>query len=70
MTGKEHMHVMRDTRTMLDGLGKDKASFGAMYTDSYGRQQPAYALPKDLTITLVSGYDVVRRHQISVIRPA
>ena len=35
-----------------------------MYQDSYGREFPMFALPKDLTITLVSGYDVVRRHAI------
>ena len=64
LTGKEHKHVMRDIETMLNELQIDRPSFGLMYLDSYGRSQPMFSLPKDLTITLVSGYSVVIRHRI------
>lgn len=33
-------------------------------SEPYGRHQPAYRLPKDLTLTLVSGYSVSLRHKI------
>ena len=55
---------MRDIREVLEQLGKDVLSFEQMSPDSYGRPQPAFALPKDPTITLVSGYNVVMCHSI------
>lgn len=64
LTGKEHKDVLYDIRNMLDKLEKHWAPFSAQYKDSTGRTLPMFALPKDLTITLVSGYDVVRRHAI------
>ena len=63
-TGKEHRSVLRDIRTMLEQLGKDVNSFVQMSQDSYGRAQPVFNLPKDLTLTLVSGYSVPMRHAI------
>ena len=64
LTGKEHFNVRRDIVSMLKQLGKDALSFEGMSTDAYGRPLPVYCLPKDLTITLVSGYNVVMRHRI------
>ncbi|MBU0917933.1 MAG: Rha family transcriptional regulator [Gammaproteobacteria bacterium] len=64
LTGKRHDHVMRDIRNMLEELGEDAPKFGAMFPDAYERPQPGFVLPKDLTITLVSGYSVVMRHRI------
>ena len=58
LTGKQHAHVMRDIRTMLEALGKDVPSFGAIYQDAYGRDQTEYRLDRELTMTLVSGCDV------------
>lgn len=68
LTGKEHRHVMRDAREMLEQLGEDVSSFGQMSPDAYGRPQPVLNLPKDLTLTLVAGYSVPLRHHI-VTRP-
>lgn len=64
LTGKEHKHVLADVRKMLGDLGLTSAEFSADLPDNYGRLQPAFVLPKDLTLTLVSGYDVVMRHRI------
>lgn len=64
LTGKDHRNVMRDIRAMLEALGQDVLSFEQMSPDSYGRQQPVFNLPKDLTLTLVAGYNVTLRHRI------
>lgn len=64
LTGKRHDNVMRDARSMLEALGLDLLSFEGMSSDAYGRPQPVFNLPKDLTITLVSGYSVPMRHRI------
>lgn len=64
LTGKEHAHVMRDIRTMLDVLKKDASSFGGIYRDSYGREKPCFNLDRELTMTLVSGYDIPLRHRV------
>lgn len=61
---KRHDHVLRDARAMLDGLKIDQPTFGAIFFDAYKREQPCLSLPKDLTLTLVSGYNVVLRKRI------
>ena len=65
LTGKEHKNVLADIRLMLNGLGIQSAEFSADYKDTRGRVQECFNLPKDLTLTLVTGYDVVRRHRIN-----
>lgn len=64
LTGKRHGDVIRDTRAMLDALGDDadlrhvqEAKDGRGYTASI-------SLPKDLTLTLVAGYNVKLRKRI------
>lgn len=64
LTGKDHKHAMADIRTMLDDLGERSAEFSAHPPDSYGRSQPVFNLPKDLTITLVAGYSTPMRFKI------
>ncbi len=64
LTGKNHADMMRDIRRMLDDLGEDVSSFAEMSPDSYGRPQPVFNLPKDLTITLVAGYSTPLRFKI------
>lgn len=68
LTGKQHQHVMADIRHMLGELGLMYVEFST-YIQVPGpnggvRQSPIYSLPKDLTITLVSGYSVPMRHKI------
>lgn len=64
ITGKEHGHVMRDIRTMLDELGIDESKFGAIYVDAQNRQKPCYFLPEEEMLTLVTGYRTVLRRAI------
>lgn len=64
LTGKLHTNVLRDIRAMLQALGQAELSFESSYTDSTGRALPMFALPKDLTLTLVTGYNVVLRNRI------
>lgn len=56
LTGKDHKHVLYDTRCMFLQLGLTSADFSANLPDAYGRSRQVYRLPKDLTLTLVSGY--------------
>jgi phage regulator Rha-like protein len=64
LTGKEHKNVLADVRNMLEQLGMHSAEFSAQYKDSTGRSLLCFNLPKDLTITLVSGYSIPMRHRI------
>lgn len=61
---KQHAHVMRDIRAMLDGLEMGQSNFGSTYTDAQGKVRECYELPKDLTLTLVAGYNVKLRKRI------
>ena len=61
---KRHDHVLRDVRGMLSELDVTGPNFGGSYTDGSGRSLPCFHLPKDLTLTLVSGYNVVLRKRI------
>lgn len=56
LTGKEHKHVRRDIEKMLVDLEEDGSKFGRIYQDAYGREQNEYALPKNLTMNLITGY--------------
>lgn len=65
LTGKDHKHVLTDVRTMLEQLNIKAAGFSATLLDpKTGQSGPVFSLPKDLTITLVSGYSVPMRHRI------
>lgn len=64
LTGKEHSNVMRDIRNMLEALKKDALSFEGIYLDAYGREKPCFNLDSELTLTLVSGYDIPLRHRV------
>ncbi|MFE3839412.1 phage antirepressor KilAC domain-containing protein [Pseudogemmobacter sonorensis] len=61
---KQHQHVRRDIDAMCEGLKVDASSFGHIYRDARNREQTEYLLPKDLTLTLVAGYNVVLRKRI------
>ncbi|WP_102867865.1 Rha family transcriptional regulator [Pseudovibrio exalbescens] len=64
LTGKRHSHVVRDILTMLDRLGEDADNFVAHYKDTMNRTQKEYILPRNLTSTLVAGYDVKMRKAV------
>lgn len=68
LTGKQHAHVMRDIRAMLDQLEQNpKLDFvckTTTYTAETGQSYPMYELDKNATICLVAGYDAVVRMAI------
>lgn len=65
LTGKRHSNVLRDARKMLDNLQLERKSFLSFdHSGANGRRIEYFFLTKDLTLTLVSGYDVVMRHKI------
>lgn len=64
LTGKEHKHVIRDIRAMLEAL-KDGPDLGHVRETKDTRGYTAEIhLDRDLTLTLVSGYDIVLRNRI------
>lgn len=64
LTGKQHQHVMRDIRALLD-QGVDASNFGlTSYTDKSNRQSPCYTLTKKGCLILASGYDALLREKI------
>lgn len=72
LTGKQHAHVMRDTRNMLEALGKDVSNFGSIFKDASKRSQEEFNLPKRETLILVSSRVLCcsLRVAYSVFRPA
>ena len=64
LTGKQHKDVLYDTRKMFEGLEIDSADFSAQYKDRTGRTLPMFNLDKELTLTLVAGYNVKLRNAI------
>ena len=68
LTGKQHAHVMRDIRAMLDTLSQnpnlDFACESTTYFAETGRAYPQYELDKAATLCLVAGYDAVVRMRI------
>ncbi|MBK0415190.1 phage regulatory protein/antirepressor Ant [Chromobacterium haemolyticum] len=64
---KRHDHVMRDIRNMLVELYGEVGvpKFGDTHRNPQnGQEYPIFQLPKDLTLTLVAGYNVVLRNRI------
>lgn len=64
ITGKQHAHVMRDIRVLLD-QGVTESNFGlSEYKDVTGRTLPCYSLTKKGCLILASGYDALLREKI------
>lgn len=66
LTDKEHRNVVRDFKTMCEQLNIDVLSFERIYFDSLNRQQIEYLLDYELTMILITGYNV--RLRAAVIR--
>lgn len=64
LTDKRHDNVARDIILMLNSLELDILNFEGIYFDSMNRQQVEYLLDKDLTLTLVAGYNTKLRYLI------
>lgn len=64
ITGKQHAHVMRDIRAILE-QGVDESNFGLVeYRDAKGETRPCYNLTKTGCLILASGYSAVLRERI------
>lgn len=64
LTGKQHKHVIRDIRAMLDALA-DGPDLGHVHEDRDGRgYTTCFHLDKELTETLVTGYSIPLRHKV------
>lgn len=64
---KRHGHVLRDIEQMLQDIAEPKfglSDFLSSYTDSTGRSLKEYRLPKDLTVTLITGYRADLRYKV------
>lgn len=64
---KRHDHVLRDIEKMLADI--DAPNFGAVdfqaqYQDGKGEWRKEYRLPKDLTVTLITGYRADLRYKV------
>lgn len=65
LTGKEHRNVMRDTQVMFKQLEISDSGYAQNWLHPQnGQTYIEYALPKDLTICLVSGYNAQIRLKI------
>ena len=66
LTGKEHAHVLRDTRNMLIELYEGGVTnFGDTYINQQnGQSYPIYQLPKREALILTSGYSIKQRAAI------
>lgn len=64
LTGKQHAHIMRDIRTLLD-QGVAESNFGlGSYSDANNQNRPCYNLTKKGCLILASGYDAKLRERI------
>ena len=68
ITGKQHAHVMRDIRSLLE-QGVHESNFGLMYRinklgNGAERKDPYYELTKKGCLILASGYDAKLREKI------
>ena len=64
VTGKQHAHIMRDIRTLLD-QGVAESNFGlGSYKDKNNQERPCYELTKKGCLILASGYDALLREKI------
>lgn len=65
LTGKEHRHVLRDIEAMFAGLELPIEGYVQTWTHPQnGQSYREFSLPKDLTLTLVAGYNVKLRKAI------
>lgn len=62
---KQHAHVMRDIKSMLEQLEEvEKGYLQNWRHPQNGQTYEEYLLPKDLTLTLIAGYNVKLRKRI------
>jgi anti-repressor protein len=63
-TGKDHAHVCRDIRAMLEATGCDQSRFGSVYLAGNGEERRCYRLPAHELMLLLTGYSVPLRDKV------
>jgi phage antirepressor YoqD-like protein len=61
---KRHDNVMRDIKDMLSQLDMPALSFEGYYLGGNGKSLPCFNLPRDLTMTLITGYSIPLRKKV------
>jgi Rha family phage regulatory protein len=64
---KQHKHILRDIEKMIQDIGElrfELSSFEAEYTTPQNKKAKKFRLPKDLTITLITGYRADLRYRV------
>ena len=65
LTGKEHRHVLRDINVMFAELGLSAEGYAQNWTHPQnGQTYIEYALDRELTDTLLTGYSAVLRRKV------
>lgn len=65
LTGKAHKNVLRDVRAMLSALAAGGSDLSHVRQDRDSRNYTTnYHLDRELTETLITGYDVTLRHRV------
>lgn len=61
---KRHDHVMTDIKKMLADIGLHAPDFSGTYVTAQGNTYECFNLPKDLTVTLITGYRADLRYKV------
>ncbi|MDM9643853.1 phage regulatory protein/antirepressor Ant [Rhizobium sp. S163] len=61
---KRHDNVMADIKNMLEQLETPALSFQGSYIGGNRRELPCFNLPRDLTMTLITGYSIPLRKKV------
>lgn len=64
---KRHAHILRDIEKMIQDIDEPKfglVDFEHEYQDAKGQMRKEYRLPKDLTVTLITGYRADLRYKV------
>ncbi len=65
LTEKQHLHIMRDVRNLIEQEAIGQSNFGlSSYVNSQNKEQPMYSLDFEATMTLITGYDAKRRNLV------
>jgi phage antirepressor YoqD-like protein len=64
LTGKQHKHVIRDIRAMLEELSADGPVLGHVEVKDARGYTDCFSLNRDLTETLITGYSIALRHKV------
>jgi phage regulator Rha-like protein len=65
LTNKNHAHVLRDIRNILEEAGIGQSKFGGSYLSPQNKELPCYNLPKRECYLIVSGYSV--KYRLAII---